>query len=711
MKAVLALCFACVLPVSSQAATAKLQTGSRVPSLSIHFNEQSGGKYKFTIRNGTSHAVTALVVVFAPADAVRRHDYHACADRCSDSEQVGTAEHPVIAAGSSEKVSYEEARISGAVVIEAAVFDDGSYAGNERAATAMVAAQLGNQAEFDRITVEAVMTDDSDLQGASRGARLESAIAALPTEPDAEQTEAFYRWFPNVRDCNHVAQQIMQTASSQVKAGLQATMQGLASSNPATPSSVNNWWTSAKQYLVNFGCNECGTRLATPSPPVRVRTVSIGCGTTSSGQPTAPSNSPLLTQDGSSTADDSFGDAGSQSAANDDSSADASGQSDEDDALVLSEEANATVADKGPRGVNAVPAAPPPNLSTTAPVIPQLSPRQAESRCLPMAPRPMPGVRSRDGQDDSSPRPVLDELLYPRYFRYIAEYEKCFSDGQWPDETVARYPDPYPAALNDDQREIVATIAADWRESGFSAAVIRPPNSGVPLIPQRAETWAQAQEALQMRQARQQEHAGQQEERSKIVESRLQSLKLALGQKAFRALDDYAHDLYHAIPGRLLREPIPERAMYVRYLNYIALMDKFAANQGDDGHAAAKARADEQAACGLNDDDERVLEQEADSLHDRTDRMRPAGTFGRRVGEPSATAPPTDAEPASGTVEPLAQSLMEKLQARLSKASFEKVQKRMHALYGSETISRVVPADEPDTPNQAKTEDVMPRKN
>jgi hypothetical protein len=180
---------------------------------------------------------------------------------------------------------------------------------------------------------------------------------------------------------------------------------------------------------------------------------------------------------------------------------------------------------------------------------------------------------------------------------------------------------------------------------------------------------------------------------AKAVASRVQSLKLALGKKLFPLLDAYAHDLYQTIPGRAVREPLSDRAMLSRYMNYIALMDKFASNQGDDGRAAAKARADEQSACGLNDDDERVLQQEADSWRSLIESRRPPRGEGMAA---SRTAPLRGGENAGPVVDAneRQQSLMEKLQARLSKASFEKVQKRMHALYDSEGMNRVVPADE-----------------
>jgi hypothetical protein len=309
-----------------------------------------------------------------------------------------------------------------------------------------------------------------------------------------------------------------------------------------------------------------------------------------------------------------------------------------------------------------------------------------------MTPRPLPALRSRDSQEDNPLRPVLDEFLYPRYFRYVSEWEKCLGDGQWPDETIARYPDPYPSALNEDQREIVRVIATDWLETEGPGLGLHPVGAGIPTVPLvRAETWAQAQQGLQRRQQMELER----DERTKAVASRVQSLRLALGKKSFPVLDAYAHDLYQTIPGRAVREPLSDRAMLSRYLHYIALMDKFASNQGDDGRAAAKARADEQTACGLNADDQRVLQQEADAWRSSIESRRPPARGEGMAASRTAPLRGENAGPAEDVNE-RQQSLMEKLEARLPKTSFEKVQKRMHALYDSEGMNRVVPADEPE---------------
>jgi len=75
--------------------------------------------------------------------------------------------------------------------------------------------------------------------------------------------------------------------------------------------------------------------------------------------------------------------------------------------------------------------------------------------------------------------------------------------------------------------------------------------------------------------------------------------------------------------------------MFFNYLHYVALMDEFAANGGEDGKAAASARDDEQKACGLGDSDDETLRRVAgdcqkdtqnDLIDPRGDGISPDGT-------------------------------------------------------------------------------------
>jgi hypothetical protein len=356
-------------------------------------------------------------------------------------------------------------------------------------------------------------------------------------------------------------------------------------------------------------------------------------------------------------------------------------------------------------------------VSSPAPETTKTMTTSVSTRCLPMAPRPFGfGAFSRrvgatQEDEEAHPvaaRPVTDEQLYPRYFRYVKQWDKCFSEGIWPESKVEEYPDPYPEGMNENQARIVTIVAYDWEQSQQDSnselkmqAVV--PGAGPGIASQRfggETTWAQMQKVMQERQLR----AEESEERARLVESRVSSLRLALGKNSFREFDDYVHTLYQTIPGRLVREPLPEAGMYNRYFHLISSLDKFVANGGDDGKEAAKARSDEQKACQLSDKEEGILQQVADDYEREFEEFRP------RMGIPSSSEV---GRQTTGGVRPpeagrfprgrgrIVESHMEQLQSSLGKASFEKIEMRMHELYDSGGPRRIVPIEAPQTEIEA----------
>jgi hypothetical protein len=188
--------------------------------------------------------------------------------------------------------------------------------------------------------------------------------------------------------------------------------------------------------------------------------------------------------------------------------------------------------------------------------------------------------------------------------------------------------------------------------------------------------------------------ADERDEQAKLVELRLQKLRLRLGEASFRLLSDHLHRLFHAIPGRLVRQTLPEAAMLGRYLHNIAMMDEFAANGGEDGTAAARARADEQKACGLDASEDEILRRVADDLQKETqnDLIDPRGTALAASGPITHTARPADSARFDGRREGI-KSHIAQLRSDLGEASFEKVERRARAFCESDPISRVVPVD------------------
>jgi hypothetical protein len=243
MKTALACCLVFVIPVWPQSVPAKVQMGSRVPSVTVRLVGQATKSYKFLIQNGNAHSITAFEVLLVPRGVANKGGRFLCQGRCSPSSEVDSAETAAIKAGGTTPVEYDSATVAGgAVVVEAAVFDDGSYAGSERAAAFLIANQIADQAEFDRIVpaVENIMASKIP-PNVGKAARIESQLADLPVDVDSTMLATFYRWFPNLRDCNSHFPHMMKEVAVQEKADVQGKLQRLLSRGDPSEVALTQW--------------------------------------------------------------------------------------------------------------------------------------------------------------------------------------------------------------------------------------------------------------------------------------------------------------------------------------------------------------------------------------------------------------------------------------------------------------------------------------
>ena len=277
MKA-LTFCLLCATPLLSQYVPPRVETGSRVSSVTVVPAGFDGTNYEFSIRNRSPHAVTALDVLMVPRGVPTKDGQFECKDQCSDDPKIGTIDRPVIAAGGELKVKYETAKVSrGAVIVQAAIFDNASYGGDEQSSTLLIAIQLGNQNEFDRI-ISAVRSFVADEDyDSEKGAEIKVALTALPVNADSETIAAFGRWFPNIRDCNHRFPRIMQEASTEERNDVIKKLQPLLRAGNPSKAALTAWWSATQDYMSAFGCPQCGARMANPRTPVPQGTISFGC--------------------------------------------------------------------------------------------------------------------------------------------------------------------------------------------------------------------------------------------------------------------------------------------------------------------------------------------------------------------------------------------------------------------------------------------------
>jgi hypothetical protein len=643
MKTALACCLVFVIPVWPQSVPAKVQMGSRVPSVTVRLVGQATKSYKFLIQNGNAHSITAFEVLLVPRGVANKGGRFLCQGRCSPSSEVDSAETAAIKAGGTTPVEYDSATVAGgAVVVEAAVFDDGSYAGSERAAAFLIANQIADQAEFDRIVpaVENIMASKIP-PNVGKAARIESQLADLPVDVDSTMLATFYRWFPNLRDCNSHFPHMMKEVAVQEKADVQGKLQRLLSRGDPSEVALTQWWSATERYLSGFGCRECSARMASPSPPVRQRTISVGCNRDTNGGTQAGSAGVALSvemTDDSDAANDSADDGTDQTAANEAAPGDATTQdSDNDELSMTAEPAEPTAALAAPE-TTALPA--PPLVQPVPPVqpaplrspevaanhSPREVPRFVTRRPVPTPPElfafgfggSIPGratLQGVRGAGQATPRPVTDDQLYSEYFRYLIAWDKYLSAGGTPVAAAkgGMSPDPFPVETNEKTRKIVTLAAYDCgRALQRSMMELQPESTTRVQAPAAAAVAPRffpylvlgppSPQALRIERS--------EDARAKVVTSRLEDLRLQLGTTSFLGLDRYVHGLYHVGPGR--REPMPESARFERYLRYIASLDEFASNDGEDGKAAARLRSDEQQACKMSDKDESVFEEVAD---------------------------------------------------------------------------------------------------
>jgi hypothetical protein len=144
----------------------------------------------------------------------------------------------------------------------------------------------------------------------------------------------------------------------------------------------------------------------------------------------------------------------------------------------------------------------------------------------------------------------------------------------------------------------------------------------------------------------------------------------------------------------------PESFLFVRYLSTIAMMDKFSANAGEDGIAAANARAEQQRACGLTNADEEVLQRVADDYR----KDIPDGPIVATVSR-SAESGKLVASAAGLNMSERAESHIQQLRQDLPEASFEKIEKCVPALPLVNHRMRIVPKLSADTQPESSGEE------
>jgi hypothetical protein len=258
MKAVLGICFLCFTSAWAQDVPSDIVLESAVPSVQISFAGQDGPNYRFLIRNTSEHGITAFNLRLVPKGSVKAVGKLLCDSGCGENGELGTKSRPVISQGGTFQLTFPISGVQGGLLIEAAVFNDDTFQGDESAAARLLAEKIGFQAEYDRIlsAVDKAMSVPG-LDDPGKALLVRQELEALPVAPDPETVQKFQQRFPNLPDCGDQCAQIMEGASSNEKQVVLTKFEQFSSRDNTSETSLAQWWKATKAYITDFGCDNC----------------------------------------------------------------------------------------------------------------------------------------------------------------------------------------------------------------------------------------------------------------------------------------------------------------------------------------------------------------------------------------------------------------------------------------------------------------------
>jgi hypothetical protein len=543
MKPMIAMCLLTSVAIG-QESPAPAQ--GHAPSLVVNIVGQKADSYDVKVINRSRHAVTAFALRLAPGD-----DRQNCDGPCV--KVVADNARPAIKAGESVDLSIGSSRMNaGTVVGEAAVFDDESYEGDERAAALLVAQQIGRQAEYDRliVAVNAIMATGAD--DARKTAQIRNKLGELSVQLDPAMAQTFKKWFPELAACTKRYARIMKAAANNEKRMVAERMERFAHGTAAGTPSLTQWWSVMQQRLAPYGCSGCAALAMKPKASASPRNAAELC---------REDVTPILLT--ASLADD-----GSMAEVEEEMEIDAE----------LSEEDEAALDEESVMPDTRMPSRPPvraevvePPAKTDVPENPPAPPSIPVAVALPSG---IPFVAAPDGKGyllgrtGFNDRPLPDYVMYRAFFRDIANFGDMalYEEVRW-DLSGHRVENSGPRAGGLSKAEIstLQQVAADTnrqvgvvftkKETLLRAKVLIYPGGWLfyaPPIPGLRELDVQETQTL---------------------DTGIQRLRSSLGTASFARLDSFARSVYHAKPGRLVLIHLSDDAIHTRFFQYLAVLD------------------------------------------------------------------------------------------------------------------------------------------
>jgi hypothetical protein len=219
---------------------------SRVPSIQVEILGEDRAGYQVSLHNLSSQGVTAFVVVNSFHDANTRF-----------SERSGR--DPVILVGASHEFHFRcdssgSDTSNGAVaapctvVLEAALFADGSYEGDASAAASMESARLTKASQSRRVQlmVQSILAD-STIEESSQIARIRSELTKLSAQPDPAILDQLRLKFPGLSpsEWTSVSADMKTELALQERLTLGALQEFETSTKSASSTqSLAQWWSA-----------------------------------------------------------------------------------------------------------------------------------------------------------------------------------------------------------------------------------------------------------------------------------------------------------------------------------------------------------------------------------------------------------------------------------------------------------------------------------
>lgn len=519
--------------------TSPVQTISEVPYVTITFTGREGNFYKFQVANTSAHGVSAFAVRLLAGGT---------------NLSIGDNASPVVKAFQGKDLKFDLSSVGAGVIVDAAVFDDESFAGEEPTAAAMVARQIGNQAEYDRIvsTVEAILA--SHVETIEKTLRIRRELGDLSADVDTAMVRTFNRWFPDLADCNRGYLRRMKGAAVAEKAAAVESIEQFAhSAAPGLPT-LEQWWASTKQRLSIFGCNGCAAQASNPKPPPREQVLISGC--------QADPDQQLIIFVAELTGDD-FADA-----------------IDPNNDPELAPEEVAAADSEHKSNTNSRPVPPPPR---PAPAESATGPSQPEKREAAPTPASRPATlypaksgvalaRTPDGRfllyRIHFDHPAPDYEVYAALFRDIgnlgndALYEEVEVRGN---NTVPLGNDPPAGGLDDLQIKILrqAALACNQELDDLRSKEIN-------LYSYSA--WADYPRGWVVFAPPDPEKERLQEQRTRTLNRYIKVLHMQLGAVSSAKLEGFARKVYRTVPGRTVILPMTQDRLYFAFFRYTSML-------------------------------------------------------------------------------------------------------------------------------------------